>query len=78
MGMKRLTRNGPDIVNDTKFEKLAIVYREQPLLTEYFLRRGQKGAVLYLHGLGSSKNDFIGATDIHGLQDHTLVAFDFT
>jgi len=60
-----------------RFKKLAIVYRKQPLQIEYLLRRGQKETVLYLHGLGCSKDDFIGATNIHELQAHTLIAFDF-
>lgn len=64
-------------MNNTKFEKLALVYREQPLQIECFLRRGQKEAVLYLHGLGCSKNDFLEATDIYELQPHTLIGFDF-
>lgn len=60
-----------------KFRELAIVYRKQPLQIEYLLRRGPKDAVLYLQGLGCSKDDFIGATNIRELQPYTLVAFDF-
>ncbi|MCJ7450023.1 MAG: alpha/beta hydrolase [Bacteroidales bacterium] len=58
-------------------KKLEIIYYDQPLQIEYFLRRGQKETVLYLHGLGCSKSDFLGATEIESLQAHTLVAFDF-
>ena len=64
-------------MNNTKFKKLAIVYRERPLQIEYFLRWGQKETVLYLHGLGCSKNDFVEATNIYELEAHTLIGFDF-
>lgn len=64
-------------MNRTEFKRLAIVYRKQPLQIEYLLRRGPKDAVLYLQGLGCSKDDFIGATNIRELQPYTLVAFDF-
>ena len=60
-----------------EFNRLTIVYRERSLQIEYLLRRGQKEAVLYLQGLGCSKDDFIGATNIRELQSYTLAAFDF-
>lgn len=56
---------------------LKIIYRNQPLKIEYFLRRGEKETVLYIHGLGCSKDDFFGALKADGLKDHTLAAFDF-
>lgn len=58
-------------------KKIEIIYFNQPLQIEYFIRRGQKETVLYLHGLGCSKSDFLGSTEIESLQAHTLVAFDF-
>jgi len=57
--------------------KEEIIYRNQPLQIEYFIRRGQKETVLYLHGLGCSKSDFLGAAEYESLNAHTLVAFDF-
>ena len=56
---------------------LEIVYRKQSLQIEYFLRRGQKETILYLQGLGCSKNDFAGAANARDLQPYTFVAFDF-
>ena len=64
-------------MNRTEFKRLAIVYRKQPLQIEYWVRCGQKETVLYLHGLGCSKNDFAEATNIRELQPYTLAAFDF-
>ncbi|MGC9342761.1 MAG: alpha/beta fold hydrolase [Bacteroidales bacterium] len=58
-------------------QKEEIIYRDQPLEIEYFLRHGQKETVLYLHGLGCSKADFLGATEIESLSTHTLIALDF-
>ena len=58
-------------------KKTEIIYRNQPLQIEYFLRRGQKETILYLHGLGCSKSDFLDVADIESLHAHTLVAFDF-
>jgi pimeloyl-ACP methyl ester carboxylesterase len=56
---------------------LEIPYRGQPLQIAFFMRPGRKETILYLHGLGCSKNDFLGATHAGDLQDYTLVAFDF-
>lgn len=43
----------------------------------YFIRPGSGETILYLHGMGSSKHDFLGAVDIDVFRDHTLIAFDF-
>jgi len=58
-------------------QKLEIVYRNHPLQIDYFIRRGRSGTVMYLHGLGCSKNDFFEAVNRPELQAYTLIAFDF-
>ncbi len=58
-------------------KKLEITYRGKPLQISYFLRRGRKETVLYLHGLGCSKTDFFNALQVESLQAHTLIGFDF-
>ena len=60
-----------------KTTKLEITYPDQPLDIEYFIRLGRNETILYLHGLGCSKNDFLSATTTGDLQAYTLVAFDF-
>ncbi|HDZ41121.1 MAG TPA: alpha/beta hydrolase [Bacteroidetes bacterium] len=60
-----------------KTKKEEIIYHDKPLKIEYFIRHGQNETVLYLHGLGCSKSDFLGATKIETLNSHTLVALDF-
>jgi pimeloyl-ACP methyl ester carboxylesterase len=58
-------------------QKLKIAYQSQTLEIEYFFRPGPKETVLYLHGLGCSKNDFLDACDKNSLYAHSLIAFDF-
>jgi pimeloyl-ACP methyl ester carboxylesterase len=58
-------------------KKLEIVYRDHPLGVEYFLHRSEKETVMYLHGLGCSKNDFFEVANSDELQAYTLIAFDF-
>ena len=58
-------------------KKLEITYPDQPLQIDYFIRLGRKETILYLHGLGCSKDDFLRATDTIELQAYTLLAFDF-
>ena len=59
-------------------EKLTIRHKGQNLQIEYFLRKGNEElTILYLHGLGCSKNDFLEAVNIELLKPYTLVAFDF-
>ena len=60
-----------------EYKTLVITYREKLFQIEYFFRRGQKETILYLQGLGCSKNDFSGALNMRKLKDYTLVAFDF-
>ena len=59
--------------------KLEINYRNHPLQIDYFIRSGEKetATVVYLHGLGCSKNDFFEAVNRPELQAYTLIAFDF-
>lgn len=56
---------------------LEIIYQDQPLQIGYFLRPGEKGNILYIHGLGCSKNDFADAVTSDYLKGYTLAAFDF-
>lgn len=59
-------------------QKLGIVYKDHPLQIDYFiLRRAENETVVYLHGLGCSKTDFLEARNRPELQDYTLVGFDF-
>lgn len=57
--------------------KLTIDYRNQNFEIEYFIRPGKGSTLLYLHGGGCSKNDFLEATKIPELRDYQIMAFDF-
>ena len=60
-----------------EIKKLEITYRGEQLQIAYFIRPGPRETILYLHGLGCSKNDFLGATCTDELQAYTLIALDF-
>lgn len=60
-----------------EIKRLEITYRGEQLQIAYFIRPGTRETVLYLHGLGCSKNDFLGATSTEELQAYTLIALDF-
>lgn len=56
---------------------LNIHYKGLPVRIAYFYRPGQGKNVFYIHGLGSSKNDFAQALRVDGLSVCSLFAFDF-
>jgi pimeloyl-ACP methyl ester carboxylesterase len=58
-------------------KKLNLIYCQRSLEIAYFYRKGNKKYILYLHGLGSAKDDFLGATEVESLREYTLVSFDF-
>lgn len=58
-------------------KKLAIVHRDAPFFLEYFLRLGEKEAIVFLHGLGCSKADYEDALALPALAAYTLLSFDF-
>lgn len=60
-----------------KEKKLNLVYKGSQLEIAYFLRWGKKKNIIYVHGLGCAKLDFLGAFNSEGLRDYTLLAFDF-
>ncbi|MEW5735456.1 MAG: alpha/beta hydrolase [Thermodesulfobacteriota bacterium] len=56
---------------------LTIRYKGHALTIACFLRPGPKETLVFLHGLGCSKEDFRGAAEAEGLRDYTLAGFDF-
>lgn len=57
--------------------ELAVFYKGETFQTSYFERPGGNGTLLYLHGLGCSRRDFLGAAEVSSLRDYRLLAFDF-
>jgi pimeloyl-ACP methyl ester carboxylesterase len=64
----------PEIMHTQPVE---LMYKGRHFTIEYSCRRGRNGTVLYLHGLGCSKNDFREAFHRPELEAYTLLAFDF-
>lgn len=58
-------------------EKVDLTYKNCKFRIAYLLRRTPEVAVVFLHGLGCSKRDFLEAFDYPELTDYTLLAFDF-
>jgi len=62
-------------------KKIEIEYDNQLLQIEYFPRHGARKTgektILYIHGLGCSKDDFATAAKVKELERFALVAFDF-
>ncbi|MBN2365319.1 MAG: alpha/beta hydrolase [Calditrichaeota bacterium] len=56
---------------------ISITYNNQNFQISYFIRPGHSKTLLYLHGLGCSKDDFLSSAETGLLRSHTLVAFDF-
>ncbi|MBI2654597.1 alpha/beta fold hydrolase [Candidatus Woesearchaeota archaeon] len=62
---------------EIKNKKIRIKYNKYILSIDYFIRKGRKITLLYLHGLGCSKKDFEEALVISELKDYKIVSFDF-
>ncbi|MDY6959335.1 MAG: alpha/beta hydrolase [Halobacteriota archaeon] len=58
-------------------KELKITYNDSELNISCLLREGDKEVLLFIHGLGCSKNDFTAVDDVDGLKGHKLVLFDF-
>ncbi len=62
-------------------KKIEIEYGNQLLQIECLLRHGPEKSggktILYLHGLGCSKDDFTPAAEVKELEHFTLAVFDF-
>jgi len=59
------------------FQRCDISHQGLGVPVSYFIRPGRAGTLIYLHGLGASKGDFLEAARHQGLRDYTLLAFDF-
>lgn len=64
-------------MSEIKTDTIEIELSGQRIPLAYFERPGDKDTLLYLHGLGSSKADFLSANGPDGLPGYSLVAFDF-
>jgi len=63
-------------MNVPTFQQCQISHRGSELPVSYFIRPGSTGALLYLHGLGASKRDFLESANQDALRNYTVAAFD--
>ena len=64
-------------MSDIQRRKLTIRHRNRDYELSYFVRQAGGSTILYLHGLGNTKQDFEGALVSEALNDYSLVGFDF-
>jgi pimeloyl-ACP methyl ester carboxylesterase len=62
---------------DTVFDSRPVDHRGRTYDIGYFVRPGSTQTVVYFHGLGSAKEDFLSATKVPELQELTLLGIDF-
>lgn len=60
-----------------KFSKLSVNINGSKIKINYFHRAGKKGTIIFVHGLGCLKEDFIKAAKVKELKDFELLAFDW-
>ncbi len=63
-------------MRNVSFHTITSIYKGFNFEISYLIRPGHGATILYLHGLGSTKYDFIEATNQDSLRDFTIVAFD--
>jgi pimeloyl-ACP methyl ester carboxylesterase len=51
-------------------------YKGKTFIIEYFFREGPKETILFIHGLGGAKENFLEACKADSLAEHTLICFD--
>lgn len=60
-----------------EYESIKLPYKKNDLEIEFFIRERGDKTLVFLHGGGCSKEDFLAATEIEGLNDYTIFSFDF-
>jgi pimeloyl-ACP methyl ester carboxylesterase len=51
-------------------------YKDRSYQLEYFIRKGTKETILFIHGLGGAKENFWEALKSEALKNYTLICFD--
>jgi pimeloyl-ACP methyl ester carboxylesterase len=52
------------------------LYKGKAFNIEYFFREGHKETILFIHGLGGAKENFLESCKVDLLAEHTLICFD--
>ena len=59
-----------------QIDSIQLFYDNRKFDIEYFYRPGRKETLLFVHGLGGSKENYWEACKTDALADHTLICFD--
>jgi len=62
--------------NTPQIKVFTTAYKNRSYELEYFIRYGTKETILFVHGLGGSKENFWEAHQSTALNEHTIVCFD--
>ena len=55
---------------------LDLLYKGNTFTIEYFFRQGHKETILFIHGLGGAKENYLESCKADSLAEHTLICFD--
>ncbi len=64
-------------MKNINLSKFPIKLKNSKIKIRYFYRPGKRGTIIFIHGLGCSKEDFIDAVKVKGLKDYEIFAFDW-
>ena len=59
-----------------RIKTIELSLKGRPYNIEYFIRKGNKETILFIHGLGGAKENFWESCKSDALADHTLICFD--
>src|SRR5687768_15724916 len=59
-----------------RIENVELLYRNKKYTIEYFIRSGEKGTILFVHGLGGCKENYWLAMQSVELRGYCLIGFD--
>jgi pimeloyl-ACP methyl ester carboxylesterase len=55
---------------------IELLYKGKAFNIEYFFREGHKETILFIHGLGGAKENYLESCKADSLAEHTLICFD--
>lgn len=55
---------------------IELLYKGKAFNIEYFFREGHKETILFIHGLGGAKENYLESCKVDSLEAHTLICFD--
>lgn len=59
-----------------QIKAIDLVYKGKAFSIEYFFREGHKETILFIHGLGGAKENYLESCKSDSLAEHTLICFD--